>query len=172
MKRYFFGFVLTLFFVGCGYKPSSYYVKEVLGDKIYTQVSISRVDPKNSVIVKDAVNEAVLTRFLGKLSTKEAADSTLLVSFGSVSFSPILYDINGYVISYKATVRLSIKYTDKFGSSKTLSSSGEYDFPIEANSIISDTKRFEAIKFASIDAINEFISAISLKGMQHVKHSQ
>ncbi len=166
MKFGIFGIFFILLLSGCGYKPSSYYAKQVLGDKIYAQVSISRVDPKNSVIIKDAINEAILTRFVGKLTTKELAESSFLVSFGSVSFSPILYDANGYVISYKAKVSLSIKFTNKQGKTSALSTTGEYDFPIEANSVISDTKRFEAIRYASLDAINEFISTISVRGMQ------
>lgn len=172
MKQAFFGFLLVFLLVGCGYKPSSYYAKEVLGDKIYSQVSISRVDPKNSVIVKDALNEAILTRFLGKLTTKEEADATLHVSFGSVRFTAIVYDENGYVISYKAKVSLSINFKDKNGKTSSIHTSGEYDFPIEANSVISDTKRFEAIKYASLEALNEFISLISVRGMQNGKHSK
>jgi hypothetical protein len=166
------GFIVVLFLVGCGYKPTSYYVKDVLGDKIYAQVMISKVDPKNSVIIKDALNEAIITRFLGKLTTKEQADTKLFVTLGSTSFSPILYDNNGYVISYKAKVILKFKYEDKQGEIQTLSTSGEYDFPIEANSVISESKRFEAIRYASLDAINEFVSTISVRGMQNGKHSK
>jgi hypothetical protein len=166
------GFIVVLFLVGCGYKPTTYYAKDVLGDKIYAQVMISKVDPKNSVIIKDALNEAIITRFLGKLITKEQADTKLFVTLNSTSFSPILYDNNGYVISYKAKVILKFKYEDKQGEIQTLSTSGEYDFPIEANSVISESKRFEAIRYASLDAINEFVSTISVRGMQNGKHSK
>lgn len=163
--------VLTLF-IGCGYKPSAQYARDILGQKIYPQISITRLDPKNSVIVKDAISEAIITRFHGKLSAQEDADSMLHVSFGSVSFKPIVYDQNGYIIAYKATVNLSISYSDKNKKTGTLSTSGEFDFPITANSVISDNLRFEAIKSASLDAINEFISAITIKGMQNGKHNQ
>jgi hypothetical protein len=172
MKLSFFGLIISLFLVGCGYKPTSYYAKEVLGDKIYSQVTVSRVDPKNSVIVKDAINEAILTRFLGKLTTKENADSTMNVTFGSVSFSALVYDDDGYVTSYKAKVTLSIKFKNKSGETINLSPSGEYDFSIDNSGVISDTKRFEAIKYASLDAINEFVSLVSVKGMQNGKHGQ
>lgn len=100
------------------------------------------------------------------------ADSELFVSIGSTSFSPILYNSRGYVTSYKAKVSLSIKYIIKDGKSESFSTSGEYDFPIAenvdgtTNSVISDSKRFEAIKLASLDALNEFVSKISIKGMK------
>jgi len=163
----FFGFVLiSIFISGCGYKPSAQYTKDVLGERIHVEVAISRKDPKNSVIIKDAVNEAVITRFGGKLSTKELADSQLYAKIGSTIFSPILYDKDGYVVSYKAKVSLSIKYITKNGKKESFSTSGEYDFPIEANSVISDTNRFEAIKFASLDALNEVISKIAMNGMK------
>jgi hypothetical protein len=163
---------VTLFFIGCGYKPTSYFAKEVLGNNIYAQIDISRTDPKNSVIIKDAINEAIITRFGARLSTKEAADTKIYVSLSSVKFTPILYDINGYVISYKAKVTLKMRYIDKADESGIITTEGEYDFPIEANSVISDTKRFEAIRYASLDAINEFVSKVSIKGIQHGKYGQ
>lgn len=163
---------ITLFLIGCGYKPTSYFAKEVLGDKIYAQIDISRTDPKNSVIIKDAINEAIITRFGARLSTKEAADTKIYLSLSSVTFTPILYDINGYVISYKAKVTLKMRYIDKEKESGIIMTEGEYDFPIEANSVISDTKRFEAIRYASLDAINEFVSKVSIKGMQNGKYGQ
>jgi len=61
---------------------------------------------------------------------------------------------------------LNIRHVAKDGRKETFSTSGEYDFPVEANSVISDTNRFEAIKYASLDALNEFVSKISVKGMQ------
>lgn len=157
---------IVLFISACGYKPSSYYAQEALGEKIHVEVEISRKDPKNSVLIKDAVNESVITRLGGKLSNKETADAELFVKIASTTFSAILYDENGYVVSYKAKVVLSIRYVTKDGNKNSFTTSGEYDFPIEANSVISDTNRFEAIKYASLDALNEFVSKISVQGMK------
>lgn len=159
-------FLLMFFIVGCGYKPSVYYTKEALGNNIYVDVSISRKDPKNSVLIKDALNDAVITRFGGRLSTKEMADTEIFLKIGSVTFTPILYDTDGYVTAYKAKVSLNINYESKNKTNRSLSTSGEYDFPIQANTVISDTKRFEAIKYASLDALNEFVSNIALQGMK------
>ncbi len=165
MFKIFGSFIILFFLVGCGYRPSSTYTQKMLGKKIFVDVKISRKDPKNSVLIKDAVNEAVITRLGGKISSKKDSNSRLYISIGSVNFLPILYDKDGYVVSYKTVVSLQINYEANSGISKKFSTSGEYDFPIEADSIISDVKRFEAIKYASLDALNEFISRISVDAM-------
>jgi len=94
------GFLFIVVFISaCGYKPSSHYAQEILGEKIHVEVSISRKDPKNSVLIKDAVNESVITRLGGKLSDKATADAELYVKIASTTFSAVLYDEDGYVMS-------------------------------------------------------------------------
>ena len=160
--------VVLLLFSSCGYKPTSIYTKKVLGENIYVDVSISLTDPQNSVLITDAINEAVISKFRANLvRDKNKASSKLYVSLSSVGFTPLRYDKNGYVVSYKANVGLRTRYIDKQGNKRVVSSSGEYDFPIEANSIISDNKRFEAIKFGALKAIDELISKISIKGRNY-----
>ena len=111
------------------------------------------------------MNEAIVSRFGGKIVSKEAAETFLHVSIGSISFSPTVYDEHGYVIAYKATVYLNIRYQKGEGKAQNIRTSGEYDFSIESNSVISDSKRFEAIRYASNDALDEFISKIAIKGL-------
>lgn len=171
MKQFFGLLLIALFISACGYRPSSQYVKEVLGERVYVEVAISRQDPKNSVLINDAVNEAVITRFGAKLSDKINADTNLYVSIGSITFSPILYDVNGYVISYKAQVSLSTRYDTKKKESGRFSTVGEYDFSIVANSVISDSQRFDAIRQASVDALHEVVSKLAIKGMSYGKHN-
>jgi len=159
-------FVITFILIGCGYRPSSYYTKKILGDKIYTEVYIDINDPENSVLIKDAINEAIVSKFRSKIVDRiDKANSMFYVKFKSKSFTPIAYDKNGYVVAYKTKVLLGITYTDKRGKKDSFDVSGTYDFSIEANSVISDSKRFEAIKFASYKAISEFISKLSVKGI-------
>lgn len=170
--RYIWLFSIVVFFSACGYKPTAHYAQELLGKQIYVEVSISRKDPKNSVLIKDAVNEAVITRLGGKLSLRESAKSELHVKIGSTSFTPTIYNDKGYVIAYKTKVTINIIYKIKDGESGSFSTTGEYDFPIaedesgKTSSIISDSNRFQGIKLASLNAINEFISKIAIKGMK------
>lgn len=152
---------------GCGYKPASYYAKHALGNKIYAEVTISRQDPRNSVLIKDAVNEAVVSRFSGKLVAKEQADSILHVKIDSIAFSPTVYDKYGYVVAYKALITLGISYEDETKKVQKLTATGEYDFSIESNSVVSDNNRFDAIRYASEDALDEFVSKIAIKGLRN-----
>jgi len=170
--KYIGALLIVVFITACGYKPTTYYSRAVLGEYIHVDVAISRKDPKNSVLIKDAVNEAVITRFGAKLSSKKTSTSELFIRIASTKFTPILYNDKGYVTSYKTNVLLSIKYVIKDGKSESFSTIGEYDFPIAenddgtTNSVISDSRRFEAIKLASLDALNEFVSRIAIKGMR------
>ena len=167
MKQLFLGFLIVVFISGCGYKPSSYYAKQALGSKLYADVTISRQDPRNSVLIKDAINEAIVGRFGGKLVAKEQADTILHVKTQSIAFSPTVYDTYGYVIAYKAIVVLAMEYENVNKKVEKLTATGEYDFSIEANSIISDTNRFEAIRYAASDALDEFVSKIAIKGLRN-----
>ena len=41
---------------------------------------------------------------------------------------------------------------------------GYYDFPIEPNAVISDAKRFDAIRFGAQKAIDSFVSIMAMRG--------
>ncbi|HIP59241.1 MAG TPA: hypothetical protein EYH01_02295 [Campylobacterales bacterium] len=158
-------FILFLF-ASCGYKPTSLYTKEVLGDKIYAEVAISLEDPENSVLIKDALNEAIVSQFRSRIVSLEKADSKFYINLNSVSFVPIQYDKNGYVIAYKTHVGLKTKYIDKEYKTHVITTKGDYDFPIESTSLISDTKRFAAIKFASQKALDAVRSQIAIRSIK------
>jgi len=154
--------VVTLFF-GCGYKPMTEYTKKVFTDKVYVDVDVYLRDPENAVLVKDALNEAVISRFNSKLVHKSDATTQLKVKFERVAFSPIQYDSNGYAVFYRAKVTLNINYivNGKKDNEKVV---GYYDFPIEPNAVISDSKRFEAIRFGAQKALDSFVSLVAMKG--------
>jgi len=167
VKRIFsstFGMVIvSMIFFGCGYKPMTEYSKKVFTDKVYVDVDVYLRDPENAVLAKDALNEAVISRFNSKLVRKNSATTKLKVKFERVTFNPIQYDSNGYAVFYRAKVTLSISYiiNDKKGNEKIV---GFYDFPIEPNAVISDSKRFEAIRFGAQKAIDSFVSLMAMKG--------
>ena len=166
MRQFLFLCTTLILFVACGYKPTMYYSKEVLGDRIYVEVKTSLKDPENTVLIRDAMNEAVITKFRSRIVPRQKATSQLVMELKKVSFLPIQYDKNGYVIAYKTYVDLLTHYRDKNGHQGSIASRGDYDFTIESNSVISDTKRFEAIKYASYKAVDEFISKLSIKGIR------
>ena len=160
--------VLLAFMTGCGYKPSAHYAKQVVGEKVSTEVIVSMQDPENTVIIKDAIQKAVINRFHASLTKRGAADTHLRIVLRNVAFSPLQYDENGYIVVYRTLVSLQI--TRITGEAKTLYPvSGIYDFVIEPNAIISDQARFEAIQFGAQKAIDSFAARVAAEGVRNSK---
>ncbi len=155
--------MLTFLIGGCGYSPASHYAKNVVGESVSTEVVISMEDPQNTVIIKDAVDTAIITKFRTALVSKNASQTHLKFVISSVGFSPLRYDINGYVITYRTTVLMGIQRTSK-EAKKSYAVSGMYDFNIEPNAIISDQARFEAIRQSSQKAIDSFVARVAAEG--------
>lgn len=163
---------LIFLFLGCGYKPVSKVTQEVLGEKVFANVKISINDPKNTVILQDAINSALASHFGRTLVPRHLADTVLNLKIKSINFTPIVYDKNGYAISYQTKIVLLIDTKTKGRDKITYVAEGEYDFFTEANSIISDSKRFEAIKQSSINALEGYGAFIAVKGMRNGKYDK
>lgn len=160
--------VLALMVTACGYQPSSKFARSVVGEKISTSVVISARDPENTVIIKDAVDEALISVFHSSLTSRQMSDTHLTLSIGNPSYSPVQYDSNGFIIGYRTHISLNIK-RDKNGVTKNYSASGTYDFSISPNAVITDKERFDAIKFSSEKAIKAFLSQVSAEGARSKK---
>ena len=154
--------------VGCGYKPSAKYSREVTGEKISTSVMISQMDPENTVLIKDAVDTAILEIFHASITSRAQSDTHLDISMSAPSYTPIQYNEQGFVTGYRTTINLRIVRHTKNEQPKTYSVKGTYDFAIEPNAIITDQERFNAIKSASAKAIVSFIAQVSAEG--NAKH--
>jgi len=155
--------------LGCGYKPSSHFTPKIIGEKVYTEVEVSLSDPENTVLTKDALNRALLSRLKSLSTSKKEADTHIKVTYQSIRFRPLQYNKNGYVVYYQANITLHfqlIKGTQK----EERSIRGRYEFPIRPSAIISNALRFEAIEKGSIHALDQFIAYISAKGvLNHAK---
>lgn len=163
IKKIVYAISLIFLLSACGYKPLSYYSRSVLNQKIYVQTEVSISDPKNSLIIKDALNEAILKRFGASLAKKEEADTIIKAKIKSIDFKPIAFDKHGYILVYQAEVLMSFVY-ESATNSTNFEAKGKYDFMIGQNSVISETDRYNAIKEASLEAIDKFIFHIGLKG--------
>lgn len=163
MKYWILKLTALIFFVGCGYQPASHFAKNVMGESISTEVVISMEDPQNTVLIKDAVDTAVITKFRTALVPKNSAQTHLKIAIASVTFTPLRYDQNGYVITYRTTV---VMHIDRIIGEKTTpySSRGMYDFVIEPNAIISDQARFEAIRQGAQKGIDAFVAQVAAQG--------
>ena len=173
--RYFLALFIAIFICGCGYKPVSKISQDLIGDRVYVDVIISKEEPKNSVWIKDAVKEGMVARLNKNLSSKESADTSIIISVKDLNYEAIIYDEFGYITSYKAHLSLNYKTKFKDGSVVDIPATGEYDFSVArrqkdvrfADSILSDTQKYEAIKEASKEAFDEYIASLAVKGYRN-----
>ncbi|MCK9474161.1 LPS assembly lipoprotein LptE [Sulfurimonas sp.] len=167
-KAFFLLFLLIIVLSGCGYKSSAKFSRAVMGERISTNVIISSMDPQNTVIIKDAVDRAIIEVFQASLVSRAESQTHLELKMGDPSYSPVVYDENGYVIAYRMSVSLNItKHTN--GASKSYNTRGFHDFSVAPNAIVTDQDRFEAIGFAAQRAISSFVAQVSAEGARAKK---
>lgn len=152
-----------IFWSGCGYQPASHYAKNIVGESVSSEVVVSMGDPQNTVIIKDAVDTAVITKFRSALVSKSNSKTHLKITIQSVTFTPLRYDTNGYIITYRTNVVMHVDRIvgDKIAAYRT---QGLYDFAIEPNAIITDQARFEAIRQGAQKGIDSFIAQVAAEG--------
>jgi hypothetical protein len=155
---------LFILFTGCGYKPASHYTRAVIGDTVSAQVLISMQDPENTVLIRDAVETAIISRFKASLGEAGKTDTHLNVTLKNVRFSPLQYDENGYIVVYRTTVDLKI-YRITTEQTRIYDVRGIYDFVIEPNAIISDQARFQAIRYSADKALDSFVAQVAAEGV-------
>jgi len=158
-------FLLFIFFnlFGCGYKPSSKFARQTLGEKISTSVVISALDPENTVIIKDAVDSALIQVLHSSLVDKEYSDTHLVLRMGTPIYVPVIYDANGYIIGYRMNITLFIERFHN-GVSTKYTTRGNHDFEVAPNAVVTDQDRFDAIKIGATKAIRAFIAQVSAEG--------
>ncbi|MDL0087953.1 LPS assembly lipoprotein LptE [Campylobacter gastrosuis] len=173
--RYIFAIFLAFFFVGCGYKPVSKITNDVLSDSVYVEVIVDKTEPKNSVFIQDAVKEGIVSRLNRNLGSKESAKTKIQVRTKSLTYTPTIYDEYGYISSYQAVLKLEFTTDFKDATTSVITASGEYDFSISrrtkstrfADSVISENEKYEAIREASKEAFDEYISKLAIKGYKN-----
>ena len=159
-------FVCIISFTSCGYKPSINYAKNEIQGNIFVDFIIDLKDPRNSVLIKDDMNEILIHNFGTKLVfNKKEAQTILNIRMKSISMEELQYDKYGFNKLYKAKVTIAVMYKNQ-NKVKSFDVHGDYDFAIDTNSTITDTKRFEAIKNASSKALLEIISKIAIESFR------
>lgn len=163
-----FSISLALFFNSCGYKSASYYAKQEMQGNVYVKLNVLLEDPRNAVLVKDAVTK-ILIQKLGSNLVDNAKDADVIMDLGinRIAISALQYDTQGYNKLYKATVYIKVDYFRKDTKKrKTFTVDGEYDFAVDVGGTITDTNRFEAVSKASDQAVDEVISKIAVASFQ------
>ena len=170
MKSFIYSFIVITLLVGCGYKPSSYHAKNAIVGNVYVDLKIDIDNARNSVLVKDAMNEMILNRFDTSLTNnKDDADTYVTVHLAGVSHKSLSKDDDGYVQSYRTTVNITMTYNKVNEKVKTITVSDYYDYSVEDDSIISDQKKKIAVKIASTKALSNIFSRIAVQNMKEVE---
>ena len=163
-----FTFAISFSIVACGYKPSSYYAKKEMEGNVFVKLNVSLEDPKNSVLVKDAINKLLIQKLDSRLVKDETlADVIMNVEINSVSIHTLQYDTLGYNKLYRAYIVLKISYFRKSDEiRKSFTVDGEHDFSVDDGTTITETKRFDAISSAADKALNEVLSKIAVSSFR------
>ena len=164
MNRFGLYLLLIILFNGCGYKPSAQYSREYIGRTIYIDVDIFLANPINGILIKDALIKVIKHKLNIKITSKKEAESILKLSLGSLSFSPMQYDKNGYVILYQAQLKLIADMTTPT-SNKIFNVDGVYEFSIKPDSILSDKVRLDAISRSAEKALKSLFSTLAVEGI-------
>ncbi len=153
---------------GCGYKPTSHYAKYEISGKVYVKLNVDINNATNSVLVKDAVNEMIISQFGASLTNdKTQADTIMNVSLGSVSFATLQSDNEGYAKLYRTTVSVNLSYHNiKTDIEKSIGVSGSYDYAVDADSLITDAKKTESVKVAVQKALSGIFSSIAVQSFK------
>ena len=163
MKKIFMAVGVIFVLTACGYKPSSHAIKNIFSDSVYVEVKVDRVEPENAPFVKDELYRMIYTRFKGRVTSQENAQSQIIADYRGSSFYPLAYE-DGYVVRYRANIRVRFTMLTKEGKlTKSISSRVESD--IQASSITSSVLRTEAIRKGLEKALDEFLGYVTAKGM-------
>jgi len=163
MKKIFMAIGVVFVLTACGYKPSSHAIKNIFSDSVYVEVKVDRVEPENAPFVRDELNRMIYTRFKGRVTSKENAESQIIADYRGSSFYPLAYE-DGYVVRYRANIRVNFSMVTKDGKlNKRISSQVESD--IQASSITSSVLRTEAIRKGLEKALDQFLAYVTAKGM-------
>jgi hypothetical protein len=139
-----------------------------MAGNVYVKLDVRLEDPRNSVLVKDAVTK-ILMQKLGSNMVDNEKDADVIMNLGinNITISALQYDAQGYNKLYKARVYIKVDYFRKdTNKRKSFTVDGEYDFAVDVGGTITDTNRFEAVSKAADQAVNEVISKIAVASFQ------
>ena len=165
MDRFILSF-LVIIFTSCGYKPTINFAKEKYNNKSgFIEVSIDYDNANNSVYLKDALIEFAVNKLsLNLINNKKEAKIIISGKINSISQTQLQSDTTGFGKIYRENVSLAISIN---GKSYTLSS--YYDFTVDPNSGITESKKEEAIKNAIKKALNSLFSKVAIEELKSKK---
>jgi len=166
LKFVFLAFIILLF-SSCGYKSTAYYASGEISGKTYVEVNIDIKNAKNTVLIKDAIIELLVGKFDAQITNNKSNANTIVKgSLVSVSQKQLQMDTSGYAKVYRETVKVKISYNKKGESVKSFTLSNYYDFTVDSDSSVTESKKEEAIKIAISKALSDIFSNIAVKSFK------
>jgi hypothetical protein len=154
--------IASVVLIGCGYKPTSTYIKKSIGELVYVKTIIDLQNPENSIIAKDVLIESIIRQTHATITdSPNNATAQIFIRFKRVEFTSIQKDNDGYDVTFqtKVTLVVKVKKNDKIDIYEI---AGMDIYEIEPRSITAQINKQDSIKNASAKAINEFLSKVGL----------
>jgi len=163
LRKFFIG-VLIIFLYGCAYKPTINYAKKRYSDKTgYIEVAIDYNNANNSVYLKDALIEFAINKLnLRLIDKKNKAKIKIFGKISSISHTQLQSDTSGYGKIYRENVNLLITINNK-----SYLLSNYYDFSVDLNSGVTESKKEEAIKNAIKKALSSLFSKVAIEELKN-----
>jgi len=155
--------LISFLFYGCGYKPTIDFAKDKYNNKIgYVDVSIDHSNANNSVYLKDALIEFAVDKLHLKLTNdKNKAKIKIFGKIKSISQIQLQSDTAGFGKIYRENVNISVTINNK-----SYLLSNYYDFMVDSNSGVNESKKEEAIKNAMKKALNSLFSKVAIEELK------
>ncbi len=158
--------LLILLFSGCGYKPTSIVAKKTIGEKIYVDVKIDIQNLNNSILIKDALINMLSSKLDTTIVHERAiANTTIYGELKSVSETALESDLAGYSKAYRENVTIYISYVGLDKKARNFTVSSYYDFVVSDDSVVTQSKKEEAIKLAINKALSDAFSKMAISAL-------
>ena len=155
----------VMFFAGCGYYPVARFAKKALNDNLYVELKVNSANTENSVEIKDLLNKLIVSRFQKNLASKDDADTIITVEIVSVRDSSIATNNDGFTTFYRVNVRVKFFYKNKRGDEREFYNSAYQDYAVSLEDpLITYANKLEAIKEASSQCVDKFLTQIAYQG--------
>jgi hypothetical protein len=133
-----------------------------MGETVFADVQISISDPAAGPILIDAVNEALVTKLNSRLASRESADTIIHIKNGRYNIYSLETDEKGFVATYRSRVSMNVTVYGRI--ERSFSISGTHDFSTSDTSVLSDTERTNAVREASLRALDMLIANLIFLG--------
>ena len=137
-----------------------------MGEKIYIDVKIDIQNLNNSILIKDALIDMLSSKLDAEIvHEKSLANTTIYGELKSVSETALESDDRGYAKIYRETVTVFISYVAADGKGRNFTVSNYYDFVVSDDSVVTNSKKEEAIKLAINKALSDVFSKIAIHSL-------